>query len=64
MKRRDFIKTVPLAALPVVLSGLSVRALGASPMLAALSASAPSNDHVLVIIQMVGGNDGLNTMGR
>jgi len=62
MKRRDFLKTAPLAALPVVLSGLSVNALGASPMLAALAASAAANDHVLVIIQVVGGNDGLNTV--
>ena len=62
MKRRDFIKKVPLAALPVVLSGMSVRALGSSPMLAALAASAASNNHVLVIIQVVGGNDGLNTV--
>ncbi|MCW3124902.1 MAG: hypothetical protein JWO03_560 [Bacteroidetes bacterium] len=62
MKRRDFIKTAPLAALPVVLSGMSIQALGASPMLAALAASAAANDHVLVIIQVVGGNDGLNTV--
>jgi uncharacterized protein (DUF1501 family) len=62
MKRRDFIKTAPLAALPVVLSGISIQALGSSPMLAALAASAAANDHVLVIIQIVGGNDGLNTV--
>jgi len=62
MKRRDFIKKVPMAALPVVLSGISMRAFGSSPMLAALAASAAANDHVLVIIQMVGGNDGLNTV--
>jgi uncharacterized protein (DUF1501 family) len=62
MKRRDFIKTAPMAALPVVLSGMSMRAFGSSPLLAALAASAASNDHVLVIIQMVGGNDGLNTV--
>lgn len=62
MKRRDFIKTAPLAALPVVLSGISIQALGSSPMLAALAASAAATDHVLVIIQIVGGNDGLNTV--
>jgi uncharacterized protein (DUF1501 family) len=62
MKRRDFIKTGSLAALPVVLSGISMRAFGSSPMLAALAASAAANDHVLVIIQVVGGNDGLNTV--
>ena len=62
MKRRDFIKKVPLAALPIVLSGVSMRAFGSSPFLAALAASAASNNHVLVIIQVVGGNDGLNTV--
>lgn len=62
MKRRDFIKSVPLAALPVVLSGISMRSLAVSPLLSALAASAAVNDHVLVIIQIVGGNDGLNTL--
>lgn len=62
MKRRDFIKSIPLATLPVVLSGMSIRSLAASPLLSALAASATANDHVLVIIQIVGGNDGLNTV--
>ena len=60
MKRRDFIKTAPVAILPAFLSGLSVKAFGASPLMAALSAA--NNDHVLVLIQLVGGNDGLNTV--
>ena len=62
MKRRDFLKTAPMAALPVVLSGISMQALASSPLMAALSASSASSDHVLVIIQMNGGNDGLNTV--
>jgi uncharacterized protein (DUF1501 family) len=62
MKRREFLKRAPLAALPIVLSGVSMKAFGSSPMLAALAASAAANDHVLVIIQVVGGNDGLNTV--
>ena len=62
MKRRDFIKSAPMAALPVLLSGMSVRAFASSPILAALAASSAATDHVLVIIQMNGGNDGLNTV--
>ncbi len=61
MKRRDFIKRVPIAALPVVLNGISMQSYAASPLLAALANSADT-DHVLVIIQIVGGNDGLNTV--
>ncbi len=60
MKRRDFLKAAPVAVLPAFLNGLSVKAFGASPLMAALAGA--NNDHVLVLIQMVGGNDGLNTV--
>ncbi|MBS1624872.1 MAG: hypothetical protein JST83_12680, partial [Bacteroidetes bacterium] len=60
MKRRDFLKAAPVAVLPALLNGLSVKAFGASPLMAALAGA--NNDHVLVLIQMVGGNDGLNTV--
>jgi uncharacterized protein (DUF1501 family) len=60
MKRRDFLKAAPVAVLPALLNGLSVKAFGASPLMAALSGA--NNDHVLVLIQLVGGNDGLNTV--
>ena len=61
MKRRSFIKSAALGGvLPTVVSGLSMKALGASPLLAALSSAAVNTDHVLVIVQMGGGNDGLN----
>ena len=60
MKRRDFLKyTAPAAILPTLINGFSIKAFASSPMLNALSA-APDNDHVLVMIQMTGGNDGLN----
>lgn len=63
MKRRDFVKTVaPLAAAPVVLNGFSVRALADNALTRALAGTADTNDHVLVVIQMSGGNDGLNTV--
>lgn len=61
MKRRDFFKyTAPAAILPSFINGFSVKAFGASPLLNALQGAATNNDHVLVMIQMTGGNDGLN----
>lgn len=65
MKRREFlVKTVPAATLlPAMISGYSVSALAAdSPIVRALMQSATDTDHVLVIIQLAGGNDGLNTV--
>lgn len=64
MNRRKFIRnTVPAAiTLPAFLNGFSFTAMGASPdnSLTHLLGTAASNDHVLVLIQMAGGNDGLN----
>lgn len=61
MKRRDFLKyTAPAAILPSFINGFSVKAFGSSPLLAALEGAATDNDHVLVMIQLNGGNDGLN----
>jgi uncharacterized protein (DUF1501 family) len=62
MKRRDFFKNVaPLVVLPNLLNSFSFKAYGASPLLHAL-ANAGNTDHVLVMIQLNGGNDGLNTV--
>jgi uncharacterized protein (DUF1501 family) len=63
MKRRDFLlKTLPSATvLPAVIGGFSVRAFGAeNPMLQALMGTTTDTDKVFVIIQLNGGNDGLN----
>ena len=65
MKRRSFLKTSSLTALlPWTLNGLGARALGqeTSAFLNALGTTAEANDRVLVIIQLNGGNDGLNTV--
>ncbi|HEY6192850.1 MAG TPA: DUF1501 domain-containing protein [Bacteroidota bacterium] len=63
MKRRDFIKSsVPVSILPLLLGGYNFRAYGRSRYLEALVASGTETDHVLVIVQMNGGNDGLNTV--
>jgi uncharacterized protein (DUF1501 family) len=65
MKRRDFLqKSIPAATLlPALINGYSVRAFAAdSPLVQALMQSTTDTDHVLVIIQLSGGNDGLNTV--
>src|SRR5476651_1502600 len=62
MKRRDFLRTaIPAGVvLPALLSGFTFEAFGASPMLSALTGITENTDHVLVLVQMTGGNDGLN----
>lgn len=57
MKRRSFIQSVPIA-----IGGMTVNAYGNSPLLSALTASLAETDRVLLIVQMIGGNDGLNTV--
>jgi uncharacterized protein (DUF1501 family) len=64
MKRRSFIKsalatTSMAAAAPHILSGMAVRA--NSPVIA-LSPTTLEGDSILIIIQLFGGNDGLNTI--
>ena len=61
MKRREFIQTTAAAtAGTAFLSGLPIGAYGYSPQLAALTNATTQSDKVLVIIQLQGGNDGLN----
>jgi uncharacterized protein (DUF1501 family) len=64
MNRRKFLtNTVPAAVtLPAFINGFSFTAFGSSPdnSLGRLMQYAASNDHVLVLIQLGGGNDGLN----
>lgn len=62
MKRREFIgKTLPAGVLlPSLINGFSLKAFGASSLLSAMTALTEETDHVLVIIQLNGGNDGLN----
>jgi uncharacterized protein (DUF1501 family) len=64
MNRRNFLRnTVPAAVtLPAFINGFSFSAMGASPdnSLGYLLDAAATNDHVLVLIQLGGGNDGLN----
>lgn len=62
MKRREFIsKALPAGVvLPSLINGFSVKAFGASSLLSAITSANNETDHVLVIIQLNGGNDGLN----
>lgn len=63
MKRRTFLKgTVPALAVPMALNGMRFNALAQSPGLQHLFNAAVESDRILVIIQMDGGNDGLNTV--
>lgn len=62
MKRRDFLQqTAAGLLLPVLLDGYGARAYGeGSAFVQALAKLADVNDRVLVMIQLNGGNDGLN----
>lgn len=59
MKRRSFLYQSGWAALPIFLQGKSIRVLSKSKILNALD---PNSDRVLVLVQLHGGNDGLNTL--
>lgn len=63
MNRRNFLNhTIPAAvAMPALLNGFSFKAMGReNNALAKLLQAATDTDHVLVLVQLQGGNDGLN----
>lgn len=63
MKRKEFLKkSVPAALLPFFINGLKFQAHAATPMLAAMARASANNGKVFVLIQLSGGNDGLNTV--
>ena len=64
MKRKDFLRYMGAGALtfPGLLNGFNVKARSTSSMNPLLKPFFTDTDHVLVIIQMGGGNDGLNTV--
>ncbi len=59
MKRRDFIKTSVMAALPITLGGFPIFS---SVKNASETYFDPENENILVLIQLQGGNDGLATV--
>jgi len=61
MKRRTFIKTAAAgAAAPIILGGIPARAHTSLELLAQMPVD--QDDRILVIVQLFGGNDGLNTL--
>jgi uncharacterized protein (DUF1501 family) len=62
MKRRQFIRNTSAASIPLLLNGFSVTARAGSSVLNAIAQQAAQNERVLVVIQLNGGNDGLNTV--
>src|ERR1700712_1053875 len=61
MNRRNFIKTTtPAVMIPALIGGYSVKAFAESSSLANMFGLNTDTDHVLVIVQLQGGNDGLN----
>ena len=64
MKRKEFIKNSLLSSLAIPLTGnYGFKALGAyNALLNAINYPVIENDNVLVIVQLQGGNDGLNTV--
>lgn len=63
MKRRNFLKNMTAGvAIPSLFNGLGIHAYAASPFSPLLNALTTDTDHVLVLILLNGGNDGLNTV--
>ncbi|PCJ66438.1 MAG: hypothetical protein COA58_06580 [Bacteroidetes bacterium] len=61
MKRRDFLKRVaPMSLLPFAINGQPIRAYG--KLMGAEAEDFTATDNVLVLVQLNGGNDGLNTL--
>ena len=62
MNRRDFLqRAVTAGTMSFALGGFTVRAYGRTPLLDALLSTSVV-DRVLVLVQLIGGNDGLNTV--
>jgi uncharacterized protein (DUF1501 family) len=62
MNRKDFLlKSLTGGIAPVVINGMGVKAFAENPLIQFLG-KAGNEDHVLVLIQLNGGNDGINTV--
>lgn len=62
MKRRDFLKVTPAASLAFMINGLPISTYASHPLLNLLAKQTQATGKVMVLIQLVGGNDGLNTV--
>lgn len=57
MKRRQFLQTGSVVSLPLFLGGMEVSAITKSSLFQLIN---PDDDRILVLVQLNGGNDGLN----
>lgn len=64
MKRRDFLAATSSFLLPLTVNGLDIRAFNehSSLVQSLKNTTALNSDRILVMINMIGGNDGLNTV--
>ncbi|MCB0531312.1 MAG: DUF1501 domain-containing protein [Saprospiraceae bacterium] len=63
MKRRNFLKNISAGvAIPSLVNGFGVRAFATNPFANFMEGLSTDTDHVLVVIQLEGGNDGLGTL--
>ena len=60
MKRRNFIKQLSLASIPFTIGGIPLKLMAENSL--TRMAKMSTNDRVLIILQMHGGNDGLNAV--
>ena len=62
MKREEFLKISGGATLATMLGGWPISTYAANPLLDVIARSAQTSGRVMVLIQLNGGNDGLNTV--
>lgn len=62
MKRRDFLKVSQVASLAYMINGSPISTFARNPLLELLARQTAANGRVMVMIQLNGGNDGLNTV--
>jgi uncharacterized protein (DUF1501 family) len=62
MKRKDFFKLTGGASLAFMINGFPISTFADTPLLRLLAKQTQANGRVLVLIQLNGGNDGLNTV--
>ena len=61
MKRKEFLQTAaPAVMIPGLISGFGMKAFASNNFLKKLARRAAANGRVFVIIELNGGNDGLN----